>query len=197
MGKLPTAGLVLCFWLYMQTVFAVVVFKQKWIVRLPGVRRFLRIAGVEDFVLKDQRQPCNVSHEGRSCMANFGQLSGLFFTRLAPYVLLSRLLLIAATQRSRFIPRRAFMASTKLILFIFLVCGIPGYIFCLTKRCIGSDRRGTGLGLSISSGVAGCSLLLLPQSQRRSIVTKIVTSSVIATTALVTSTVKWRLLESC
>lgn len=181
------------FWLYVQLIYSVIIFRPQWVRRISGVRKFLKLAGAADFVERDQRLPCCLSHPGESCCAVSWRLSTSWWTRLAPYVVLFRTALLMATAMlgSRKVPAfwGGLRSTVRYTLFLFGASGVPGFVFCLTKKLSG---EGHPIGVTVSAAVASGSLLLLPPPDRRGIVTKIgSTSTAAAVVVLASQVVAW------
>jgi len=133
---------------------------------VPDVAKFLRVVGVEEFVLRDQSLPCRLSHPGSGCAANALRLSVIFWWRLFPSLVTTRVLWsIARGQRGRI----DVFALLRFSAFLFFTCSVPGYIFCLTKR---GGRAGSEAGVALSAFAGAMALNVLPLEQRSALINR-------------------------
>eukprot|EP00656_Telonema_subtile_P047449 TRINITY_DN54505_c0_g1_i1.p2 TRINITY_DN54505_c0_g1~~TRINITY_DN54505_c0_g1_i1.p2 ORF type:complete len:156 (-),score=15.14 TRINITY_DN54505_c0_g1_i1:25-492(-) len=130
----------------------------------PGAIKFLKVVGVQEYVLNDQRQPCSLSHPGVSCSLNAARMYRKFWLRMVPVVCLSRVLWAAATGKTiRVVPTLRYM------LFLFLSSGVPGYVYCLLKPYTSATGEGTvgNVLLSALVGLFACLLYTSPSPRDR------------------------------
>ena len=132
-------------------VFEVVLFRRARLRRVfPQVGKMFRRLGMQDFVDADQTLPCAVSHRGRSCERNALHLWAAWWGTFLPAGAAARL----ATGRA---PLDG--GLLRQLAFLFCSSGVPGYVFCLTKKVNG---RGTRAGLLASAATAAALASALP-----------------------------------
>jgi len=164
---LPLPILLAGHFVYVHRVYRLLVFHASDIRKhVPDVAKFLRVVGVEEFVLRDQSLPCRLSHPGSGCAANALRLSVIFWWRLFPSLVTTRVLWsIARGQRGRI----DVFALLRFSAFLFFTCSVPGYIFCLTKR---GGRAGSEAGVALSAFAGAMALNVLPLEQRSALINR-------------------------
>ena len=142
--------------------------------------KFLKMVGVDNFVLNNQRLPCVLSHPGTTCTANAAQLYKSFWCKIVPPVVLSRVIWAAIT-RTKLSP----LSTLRWMVFIFLSTGLPGYVFCLLKKILSREGAGTNANVLMTSFVGSLALGVLPRQQWAAVVTRSYVTSIVMKAVLV------------
>ena len=147
----------------------------------PSIRKmFARIKGMEDFISKDQRKPCSISHQD-TCVINTYNLWYTWWQAMGPSFLGSKLLYHLLINR-RSLQSFNVVLSVRQLLFLFSSTGLCGGLFCVYKNC-GFNKNGNGdrKGVALSSVVgAAVALRCLPTKSSLRMVTSMYWASIIA-----------------
>ena len=141
--------------LLLAAVFEVVLYRRAQLRRVfPQVGKMFRRLGMQDFVEADQILPCAASHHGCSCERNALNLWTTWWRTFLPAGIATRM----ATGRAPLSGKLFYQLA-----FLFCSSGVPGYVFCLTKKATG---RGTRAGVFVSAAMASVLASLLPIAPR-------------------------------
>jgi len=150
-------------------VFELMLFRRKSMERwLPKIARFVK--SIDPELMKDQIEPCAVSHCGENCSDHAKRLFRTWWTRTIPvaFVGKSMVYLLRSLVSRRKIVRPSFrdfirsvFDTTRLLLLFFGSSGLPGAAFCLTKKLNLPTKRGTRMGMIACSLLGSMSVFLL------------------------------------
>lgn len=136
---------------------------------LPKIAKFVK--KIDPDLLKDQIEPCEVSHPGEDCGAHARRLFHAWWIRMLPVAIVGKsvvyILRTLISRNKKFIlpnPRElmsGMLDTVRLLLLFFGSSGLPGAAFCITKKLNVPTKRGTRTGMILCSLLGSMSVFLL------------------------------------
>ena len=158
-------------WTFLTCVFEFMLFRREKIKRwFPKIVKF--VEKIDPDLMKDQIEPCVVSHPGEDCSTHARRLFLAWWMRILPVTVVGKSIvyvlrtLIVSRKIKSILPNgrdlmQSILDTTRLLLFIFGSSGLPGAAFCLTKKLNIPTRRGTRAGMVLCSLVGSMSVFVL------------------------------------
>ena len=136
----------------------------------PKIVRF--VERIDPDLMKDQIEPCDVSHPGEDCSTHAQRLFLAWWQKMLTVAVVGKSIvyvlrtLMASRKNKSILPNgRDLMQGTldtaRLLLFIFGSSGLPGAAFCLTKKLNVPTKRGTRAGMVLCSLLGSMSVFVL------------------------------------